>query len=237
HDHVIKLLATWRRGDKWSMLFPWAKSNLKNYWNQNPPQRSPGFVQWILSQCRGLAEGLQKIHRSPSEHAKDFGIHEDIKPENILLFDSQSKAYGILVISDFGYTRFHGRSTRSNTLIVGTSPTYKAPEADLGKTIARSYDMWSFGCVLLEFITWYLRGPAGIRDFIDRRNEDDERLIPGCSLDKFFNINREDGLKDKPEVKGSWISELGLDTHCSDYLKELLALIVTELLQPDPKSR
>ncbi|KAK1490781.1 protein kinase [Colletotrichum cuscutae] len=59
HDHVIKLLATWRRGDKWSMLFPWAKSNLKNYWNQILP-RDPRV---LFNGYYPKVEALQKVFR------------------------------------------------------------------------------------------------------------------------------------------------------------------------------
>ncbi|KAI3530570.1 protein kinase [Colletotrichum filicis] len=206
HDHVIKLLATWRRGDSWSMLFPWARSNLKDYWLQESPdpKRSPEFVQWMSTQCRGLAEGLKKIHKSPSNHlTEEFGIHGDIKPENILLFDSKSNEFGTMVISDFGYTRFHGRNTRSNTPVVGFSPTHRAPELDLEQTISRSYDMWTFGCVFLEFITWYLKGPDGIEQFVNQRIHDDKGAPPGFSEDKFFNINNTIGKQRRPIVKRS----------------------------------
>ncbi|KAL2876555.1 hypothetical protein SGCOL_008131 [Colletotrichum sp. CLE4] len=169
HDHVIKLLATWRRGDSWSMLFPWARSNLKDYWLEESPDSkiSPDFVKWMSTQCLGLAEGLKKIHKSPSGHAEqfgiaeEFGIHGDIKPENILLFDSKSN------------------------------------------TISRSYDMWTFGCVFLEFITWYLEGPTGIEHFVNQRIHDDKGAPPGFSEDKFFNISKTIGKQKNPKVKRS----------------------------------
>lgn len=189
------------------MLFPWAKSNLKEYWWGEDPINTTKSVQWLASQCRGLAEGLQKIHRSPSEHATDFGIHGDIKPENILLFVNETHPDGILVISDFGFTRFHGRDTRSNRLAIGSSPTNRAPEIDLKHPISRLYDIWALGCVFVEFITWYLTGKAGMEAFMNRRIEDDVGELK-IKYDKFFNIRVGSDGKNEPEVKHS-VNEVG----------------------------
>ncbi|KAK1723671.1 kinase-like domain-containing protein [Colletotrichum acutatum] len=243
HDHVIKLLATWRKGDSWSMLFPWAISNLKDYWKRGEPERSPEFVKWISTQCRGLAEGLQKIHKSPSDHAdhaQEYGIHGDIKPENILLFHSDSNPFGIMVISDFGYTRFHRRNTRSNTPAAGYSPTHRAPELDLEKFISRSYDMWTFGCVFLEFITWYLMGPEGIGEFVGCRTADDTGAPIGIKEDKFFIPSIEENGEKEATVKPSvndWIDGLRRQPYCGGYFRDFLDLIVKDLLQPKPGKR
>lgn len=186
------------------MLFPWAKCNLKDYWRNTEPKNTPEFVQWIATQCRGIAQGLQKIHRKPSNHAQDFGIHGDIKPENLLLFESPRYPEGILVISDFGFTRFHCRDTRSNTSFIGWSPTHCAPEVQLGKKISRSYDIWTLGCVYVEFATWYLTGSKGVGDeFVRRRLQDDQVGPSGIRYDKFFNVHLTSEGRQKPELKDS----------------------------------
>lgn len=150
-----------------------------------------------------MAEGLKKIHRSKSdEFATDWGIHGDIKPENVLLFDHSQDPLGILVICDFGFTRFHGRDSRSNATPVGKSPTYRAPEYDSQAKISRAYDMWTLGCLYLEFVTWYLTGSEGVtKTFVDMRLKDDRGEFPGFNLDKFFNFQATD--KTKVESKDS----------------------------------
>ncbi|KXH68996.1 hypothetical protein CSAL01_06613 [Colletotrichum salicis] len=197
---------------------------------------------WLAAQCRGLAEGLQKIHRSPSEHATDFGIHGDIKPENILWFQNEKYPAGILVISDFGFTRFHDRDTRSNKPAVGYSPTHRAPEVDmdLHHPISRSYDIWALGCVFLEFITWYLTGPDGVKTtFVERRVRDDVGGYP-IRFDKFFNIRVLGDGKKEAEVKSSvlkWIEELRNKQQCSQYFKDFLSFILDDMLSVNPKGR
>lgn len=64
--------------------------------------------------------------------------------------------HGILVIADFGLMAFHRGQSRS--LVPGAklhgTPTYAPPEWQLNYQVSRSYDIWSLGCVYLEFITW-----------------------------------------------------------------------------------
>jgi serine/threonine protein kinase len=108
-----------------------------------------------------------------------FGRHGDIKPENILWFydekwpktdeeqSAQELCRGTLKIGDFGLTEFHSDKTRSNVPAygVGMSLTYRAPELDTEKSLSRAYDIWSMGCLYLEFITWLLLGLEGVNEF------------------------------------------------------------------------
>jgi serine/threonine protein kinase len=195
HPHLIRLLATWHQDDCWYLLFPWADGNLRDYWSSHEVlQHEPALVKWIAKQCLGLARALMKIHRSKSDDQKsevrDYGIHGDIKPENILWFKEPNDQNGRLVICDFGFTRFHKKETRSNARPVGISQTYRAPEFDTSPRISRSYDVWTLGCLYLEFATWYLAGLEGVNDFESRRIKDDhidrdEEIL--IRQDKFFN--------------------------------------------------
>ncbi|KAK3990498.1 hypothetical protein QBC44DRAFT_358378 [Cladorrhinum sp. PSN332] len=139
---------------------------------------------WALEQCRGLAKGLQTIHSVLNATHTDavssqerrnrhlMGRHGDIKPENILWFSQKHKpdSLGTLVISDFGISKFHQRHEsrakyawrKANSCTL----TYRAPEYDtVGWEVGRSFDLWSFGCVLLEFATWLMEGYDGLEIF------------------------------------------------------------------------
>jgi serine/threonine protein kinase len=177
HHHLIRLLATWQRDRQWYLLFPWSDYNLRSYWEKHKPaQRDLSTVQWIAKQCLGMVGGLNKIHRTHSPDPRPVedlsGIHGDIKPENILWFTDSYDEKGILVICDYGFTQFHSKASRSNAIPAGNSETYRAPEHDTGSTVSRACDLWSIGCVCLEFITWYLTGYAGFDEFSIRRTED-----------------------------------------------------------------
>ena len=63
HDHLIKLFATFEFRGAFYLLFPYAKSNLRDYWKQTPrPEFSIFTVKWVLRQCKGIASALQRIH-------------------------------------------------------------------------------------------------------------------------------------------------------------------------------
>lgn len=213
HQHIIRLLATWHYRNSWNLLFLWADGNLQDYWRQNSQgnQRNEGgdqnleaqrrllLAKWSAKQLLGLADGLAKIHRSPTNplvdeasDMTDYGIHGDIKPHNILRFRDGDEDYGRLVICDFGFTRFHSRASRSAAHREGDSPTYRAPEcartngSNSDITISRACDLWALGCVYLEFMVWYLQGFDAEEDFATERNEEEH----GASIthDTFFLV-------------------------------------------------
>lgn len=161
----------------------------------------------MTSQWLGLAHGLLAIHYCPPDEESELsdgqandglgservnGRHGDIKPENILWFqmhnaeDQQTSVDGKLVISDFGLTEFHRFETGVvSSRGIAISPTYRAPEYDVDAGISQSYDIWTLGCVLLEFIVWYLQGFEAFDQFSQDRATEDPGLI---SEDKFFKI-------------------------------------------------
>ncbi len=208
HPHIIRLLATWHQNHSWYLLFGWADGNLRDYWKENPQgnqyaesRRCREQAQWVGEQCMGIAQGLAKIHRASSndddESIDNFGIHGDVKPENILRFADNSAEYGRLVICDFGFTRFHSRLSRSAASPEGASLTYRAPEYDTihkkkRSGISRACDIWALGCVYLEFMIWYLKGSREVEESFPRHriDEDSGDLVP---CDKFFLVVTVDG--------------------------------------------
>lgn len=63
HEHLIILLATYEKDGKYSLVFPFAQSDLFGFWKHNPqPPRTKAMAHWLAKQCRGLAQGLQNIH-------------------------------------------------------------------------------------------------------------------------------------------------------------------------------
>lgn len=98
--------------------------------------------------------------------------HGDLKPENILIFGSGDDCeLGQLKIADLGLAKQHKvrtehRRTPTNTKFA--TVVYEAPEAMTLPAEARSrrYDIWSFGCVMLEFVIWLWYGHSGIEKFL-----------------------------------------------------------------------
>ncbi|KAH6663157.1 kinase-like domain-containing protein [Halenospora varia] len=259
HVHLIKLLVTFQWRDQFYLLFPWADGNLLAFWKSlhskpSSPKRDQNLAVWFSKQCLGIAQGLQMIHTAdiPSESSPDdlcndglqiHGRHGDLKPENILWFKSYGvidpSDFGVLKISDFGLTRFHRTLSKSHFESVAVSPTYRPPEYDIAMMVSQGFDIWSLGCVLLEFVTWYFLGGTGVERFSKERAKDDTREM---RQDVFFNFvhikekNGELGARAKRSVYNEF-QTLYKQKHCSDFFLDLLTFIKERLLRVSPDNR
>lgn len=209
HAHLMRLLLTYEYQDRFHLLFLWSDGNLRDYWERHPNPieipRTQDFALSLTSQWLGLAGALLDIHtcapdediapeeRETHDEQRTNGRHGDIKPENILRFASHAHNHGRieatpgkLVLADFGLTEFHRDETGEvNPINIARSPTYRAPEYDVRETISQSYDIWSLGCVLLEFIIWYVQGHDAFDQFSRDRAADDNGVI---REDVYFKI-------------------------------------------------
>ena len=123
---------------------------------------------------------------TPTTDKEDCGRHGDIKPQNILWFKQDQNEFGLgtLKISDFGLTTFHtALNTKVDKESTNVTITYAPPEWEMEENISRPFDIWSLGCVYLEFITWALLGSEGIVEFREKRMADKD------SGEKFHSDN------------------------------------------------
>ena len=174
HPHIVKLLMAYKQTDTYNLLFPWAEGNLSTFWHSSVMEPSPESAYWMLKQCIGIADGLAQIH-SDKRETNMYGRHGDIKPANILWFRSDSDAgtEDKLVLSDFGLSQFHSTDAalRESRKKIGGTMAYAPPEVnDPESCCSRSYDIWSLGCVYLEFVIWLLWGWKGVRKFRRQRS-------------------------------------------------------------------
>ncbi|KAI0530252.1 kinase-like domain-containing protein [Xylaria digitata] len=257
HPHLIQLLTSFRvqgyNGDssraESCLIFPWATGNLRDFWIANEKYvGDKQTIPWISKQCYGLAAALELVHdgRHPtttSEEPGMFRIHGDIKPSNILWYtspdDREEAGPGSLVLADFGLSVPVRRMSWSNVSASGlmVSPTYRAPEVDVSKTVSRKMDIWMLGCTYLELLTWFLRGSeAAAVDFPNFRSEHDGY---GIHSDTFFRVSVKGSVSSaqtKPQI-ADWIRQLSSTPHCSRYLQEFLVLIETRMLTVNPQDR
>lgn len=259
HRHLVKLLATYEYKGKCHLLFPYAKHNLREYWETHDRALDPETPLWFLHQVLGIASGLHAMHNyklelstkdasSPGQlqvpidqHTRNqktskYGRHGDIKADNILWLDDGK--HGILQIADFGLGRFHRLESRSGVdprTLYG-SQTYMPPEPDLGTAVSRKYDMWTLGCVYLEFVTWLLEGTTGIKGFAELR---DEIALDGANDDKFFTLVEQGQGREaivRPAVTTK-IRNLKGNRLCSELVGRFLILVEERLLVIDPEYR
>ncbi|KAI2607929.1 hypothetical protein GGR54DRAFT_652019 [Hypoxylon sp. NC1633] len=267
HLHVVKLLTAFRHGACYYLVFPWADGgDLRSLWNENPsPVLDRALLSWVTEQFLGMATALRQIHHErrvlPTMEGENdnsatvsyYGLHGDIKPANILWFkkwdqiDSpykvRPKSDELLVLGDFGTGRFHrdiGRDGGDRP--VGFSPTYRPPELDVTGATSRASDIWSLGCVLLECVTWMLRGREGVGSFALSRVASNEWVDKAGSMDdRYFELMVPiPGSTPKPRLRPSvdeWIDDLARDRGANPYIIDLLNFARNDLLDPDWETR
>ncbi|KAK3487577.1 uncharacterized protein B0T23DRAFT_322736 [Neurospora hispaniola] len=190
HPHIIDFIAAIERGTARYLLFSWAdQGNLESLWKKHKsPLLSSMLVEDVIRQLQGLADALDTLHYcgGNSEDTNSSWRHGDVKPQNIL---SRSKKkvnestkqpgsedqldIGHLMMSDLGLAKRHFVATEvrnDRTSTRSTTFRYSPPEIytlEKFEPIARSrrYDIWSMGCVILEFSIWLLYGWHALDDF------------------------------------------------------------------------
>ncbi|KAI1322754.1 kinase-like domain-containing protein [Xylariaceae sp. FL0255] len=245
HPNLIKVIASFKRGQKYFFLFPWAHGgDLRSFW-QNPDndkqERSPRFMRWILEQICGLASAIRKLYFPQKGKTEENCRHGDIKPKNILLFPDDG--LGTLCIADAGLARFHVQITAKRTYgstTGGGTVEYAPPESrddDPHVARSRSYDTWSFACVLLEFLVWALGGNSEYAKFEAARRPSRKSREP-----RFFNINTsrrgEETYTIHPQVE-KYINMVESHERCKGrmWIKDLVRVIRKDLLVVDPTKR
>ncbi|KAF2030939.1 kinase-like protein [Setomelanomma holmii] len=239
NDHMVTLLMTWTLHRSYNLLFPWAKCDLDYYWESNPlPIMEAETILWTSKQITGIASAIRSIHNPISKNLRvedddKYGRHGDLKAENILLFDSPDDPKGILVVADLGLAKLNSivsRSAQSNHRIHCT-PKYKPPESDIeGAKITRSYDIWTFGCLLLEWMCWLFQGHSNKAIF----NWHLGSPYPSGSIaETFFEMKAQGNgryhVVVKPKVLEK-MAELHADEKCTQYFHELLYLVEEHML-------
>ncbi|KAM5365676.1 hypothetical protein ACJA88_012412 [Fusarium oxysporum] len=171
------------------VIFPWAKGgNLKVFWKRDENKdgvvskinlgQPPNRMIWTFQQMAGLCKALVELHSHPfPSGGKDANCrHGDLKPENILAFREGGK--DVLRIADLGLAKFHLKSTsdrkraKEYTETVTGTTQYMPPEFHVKGQISRRHDVWSLGCIFLEFIIWIAWGLEGLDKFNSRDNEE-----------------------------------------------------------------
>ncbi|PCD32307.1 hypothetical protein FGRA07_09559 [Fusarium graminearum] len=196
--HLVELCATLEiTGEKFMLLFPWAEGgSLEDLMNKSKKDllksydlTEKEFIRWVAMQCRGLIEALGAIHYTRIKHThidldgdrcskeKDYGIHGDIKPANILHFSQETThcRLGNLKVADFGLVTFHAHASRTmvnSQSAHAASQTYRSPEHDISYFMSKKVDVWALGCVFSELMTWVILDNASCKDYQqERKNE------------------------------------------------------------------
>ena len=139
--HLIKVCGTDRKRSFLYTVVEYVQGQSLKQWMTDHPDPSITQVRDTVDQ---IARGLRAMHRMEM-------IHQDLKPDNILLDESNT-----LKIIDFGSTKIAGlaeiKSVIEHNQIVGTA-NYSAPEYFKGETGSNISDIFSLGVIAYEMLT------------------------------------------------------------------------------------
>ncbi|PVI03055.1 kinase-like protein [Periconia macrospinosa] len=248
-NHLIKLLLTFQHGNTFYLLFECADGNLHDFWQSNPSmEHSLSNEIWAAQQCLGLAKAVSRIHGLSSWHKtilekEDecvWGRHGDIKPDNILWFEEYGDCRRHLVISDLGLARYHTEFSKSLVppgLIDGITWGYRAPEIDFGSSISQGYDIFSLGCVFLEFCIWYLQGADEVEIFEYERDHKDQPKFDNIRTDQFFCMTGDCNAVEDARLKNCVKERLAQMRKGTKFTQGMATVIEQEMLCCNPAQR
>jgi serine/threonine protein kinase len=227
HPNIIELLSAYTYRGEHNLVFPLARGgDLTTFFKGERPVefQSDGMFTIALSK---LASAIEHVHDF-SAHSLDLkliGCHHDLKPRNILVDGST------FILADFGLSRFRPTSQSSNSLHKQGQGDYLAPECedvagDFEKHhIRRSSDIWSFGCIIAEVLTYMVRGATGVVEFRTKRAYKVGHF-------RFYHFHHGPGQQ-SPSVH-EWLSNL--EAVANRPMRQLLRLIMA-MLSLDPEQR
>lgn len=164
--------------------------------------------------------------------------HGDLKPENILRFMHQQTGLGTLKIADMGLAKQHIVNTQNRKQLTSTrygTIRYEAPEAVTTFRGGRSrlYDVWSMGCITLEFIIWVLYGNDALNNFYSQVKGDAQQVCQYFEIPNAEEVQQA-GVRAKiHRVVLQWIDHLqGNDPECThdSAMRDLLKIVREKLL-------
>lgn len=167
--------------------------------NQAFPDLTPfNLRDEIFKELCQLAKALSWLHNEIADSNR-YCAHLDLKPDNILIKQAMTPI-GRWMISDFGISIFDKETnnpqlpsmrqavsslTNRRGMIRGHG-SYQPPEVDNPKVDGRKSDVWSFGCIVSESLTFSLENTAKNGSLALKRFREDR----SGADDFFYTIKR-----------------------------------------------
>ena len=179
HPNLVEMLTAFTFKGQHNILFPKADGRTLSHLLESPPQPQFSSLEQMIIALSGLCSALHAVHNFhyPDLDILAIGCHHDLKPDNILVHKES------FLLADFGLSTFKDANKASDTSFKQVRGDYVAPECenfqDLSerKVIGRPSDVWSFGCIVLEVMTYAMAGPKGVTDFEkERRFKTDDHI-------------------------------------------------------------
>ncbi|MBN2304603.1 MAG: protein kinase [Anaerolineae bacterium] len=138
HPNIVNLLDALEEGDQHYLVMEYVGGgSLRDLMDD----QSHLPVVGVLNLALDLADALTRAHRLNI-------IHRDIKPDNVLLKDNNSKP----LLTDFGVAHMGDRTRLTATGSVIGTYAYLSPEACNGLPLDERTDIWSLGVMMYEML-------------------------------------------------------------------------------------
>ena len=167
-------MASYTYKDKHNLVFPQAESGtLADLLATNRQTTLFRSNDTFFTALARLSSAVEHVHHF-FERRIDLnliGCHHDLRPKNILV------SKDTLLLADFGLSRFKALSESSGSIFRQGAGDYLAPECEdidddrfQKLVVRRSSDIWSFGCIIIEVITYMILGPDAVKEFKKKRS-------------------------------------------------------------------
>lgn len=233
HPNIISLFAAYTYRAEHFFLFPAYQIDLRDFLQS--PDRFQDFRYdfTFFSALKGLASALLNVHNlhlDESKHGVDLdmiGYHHDLRPANVLV------SRDTFILADFGLGKFKSGDSDSHTEWKCGAGDYLAPECmgeEFGhQRVDRAIDVWAFGCLSVEVVSYMTEGVEGLNKFRE------SRLIAGRYpnwKDTCFH-NGNNGLK---SVVQEWLARLAGNTLPTNSVVSVVE-VAKEALKVQPSER
>ena len=222
----MELLGSYTYKGTHNLLFPTAGGDLEKLLHDEKSDAFGSEYDYVFA-LSSLSSAIEKLHNYASDtfDVKLIGCHHDLRPQNILV------EKGKLLLADFGLSKFKKASENSQSPFGIGSGWYLAPECEDAdkdfehRLIGRSSDIWSFGCIMAELVTYMLRCADGVKEFQKRRRV----KLGGWLITYTFHAGKcpNDGVQ-------TWLEDLSGD---ATPVSLQLINLVNKVLQIDPIQR
>jgi serine/threonine protein kinase len=233
HPNIIPLWGSYTYRGEQNFLFPYVEMDLGKFLMAKTRYRDFQWDFTFYSALTGLASALSNTHRlnlNQANHDVDFeaiGYHHDLRPPNVMVSPDT------FILADFGLGHLKSAEALSHTPYKSISGDYIAPECtdikENPQTVNRAIDVWAFGCLIVEVVTYMLKGADGVEEFRAKR------LTPG-RLPQWKDAGFYQPHGDVKQEVSDWMEALRRDNPHPDLVPQLVELSL-DALQVDPRSR
>ncbi|KAF2474368.1 kinase-like protein [Lindgomyces ingoldianus] len=229
HPNILELLASYTYKGKHNLVFPLAEGGTlaELFASDRQTTRFKSNQAFFIALTR-LSSAIEHVHNFVERRIdlNLIGCHYDLRPKNILV------SRDTFLLADFGLSRFKQASESSGALFKEGAGDYRAPECeDIDDNlfpkfiVRRSSDIWSFGCIMAEAVTYMILGQDGVEEFRKVRS-----FKKGQGRYYLFHC----GLGEPNEAVINWISQL---EHKSPRECKMLLKLVRNMIAIDEEKR